>query len=155
MIKKRFKDKDPKAEHYSSWLITINTNSTDRRLIGPLRKTWRYITEHMQDFAQTVIPGAKLLQVGTKPAMEIGSDKHRIHLHDQLILKSEGICYLNYGAIRAFIKKQLDRFDTFENEYFQAQLVKNFNASIYISAYNDKDRDIDLNEPEIDFEIIL
>ena len=47
MSKVKFSDKNPNDPHFSSWLVTINTNSTDRKLIIPLTKTWKYIIENM------------------------------------------------------------------------------------------------------------
>ena len=148
------KNTDPLAEHWSSWLVTINSNSTNKKLIGPLKVIWKYITKNMIDFTYAKHDGTTYVEVGQKSNIEIGEAQHRVHLHGQIITNSNGIVFLDYRKIKALIDKQLERFDTFGGCHFNAQLVRNFNASVAIQAYIDKEP-VEADDNESDFDIIL
>lgn len=136
MPPRKTKRHDPLDEWQSAWFITINTQSTDMKIVEPLRDAWKYITQRMAFFTSSDVEGAEILSVRDRPVIEIGPRYHRVHLHTQLAIDGRGLIMLDYVEIRKFINDLLRQsIPTFKKVYFSAKLVRNYNATRTIERY--------------------
>ncbi len=126
--------------HKSAWLITLNSNSKDRKFIKPLKVVWEYLVSHLKNFMWSK-SGGKLLNVRNKHAVEIGGELGLVHLHAKLIVETSGVGYLDYRAINEFFNRQLSQVEGFKRCHFDAKLVKNFNGSDIVERYVGKEGD--------------
>jgi hypothetical protein len=132
------KKKDPLGPWTSAWLVTINTNSTNRAYIRPLKIIWNHITTHMSEFMFANIPEVQITRVRQTSTIEEGSKFHRIHLHSQLEVSSRGLAMLNYSKIKSFTDRQLSQIPGFVGVHVKALLVRNYNATVLIQEYLEK-----------------
>lgn len=134
-----------------AWLITINTNQADVKLIKPLRTVWQHIITNMVRFLKAK-PGGKLLDTRENSAVEVGPKYHKIHMHSKLEVSSLGIANLNYPKIKEFINTQLARVNV-KGVHFNARLVKNYNQTQLIEEYLNKQKVPEDDDDEDEFEI--
>ncbi len=145
--------KDPLSVWKSAWLVTINTNQNNIKLIKPLKIVWDYITQHITQF----IYGRGYVDkvVETNRVIELSSKFHRLHLHTKLEITTQGFASLDYVKIKNFINKQLFQIPSFNGCYFNAKLIENYNQATLIQEYLEKEPYIYEEDENGDFEIIL
>ncbi len=131
-----------------AWLITINSQSTNIKFKGPLRKIFDYIVTNMETFSFSQ-KGAKIVKVRESAATEIGPTDHKVHIHGYIEITSlGGLVSLNYSKIKKFADMQLRKLPGFVATYFDAKLVDNYNAQNNIEEYVHKGKDRDIPPPE-------
>ncbi len=142
------------SKRAQAWMITLNTNSSEIKLSSPLRKTWKYIVEHMISFSYG-LPGTKVITVKENSEIEVGHKYHKAHLHGFVEIVSMGLVSLNYSKIKEFVDTQLKRLKGYTGCHFDAQLVKNYDAPRRIKEYieKEKDEDRDVDDEYDNFEV--
>lgn len=130
------KERDPLSPWKSAWLVTINTNQDNPRLIEPLHMVWQYILEHITTY---VYGRGYVTNVNeTHRVIEI-SKKRRVHMHTKIEISTNGIAYLDYPKIVEFINKQMRQIPSFKGIYFNATLIENYNQATLIKEYTEKE----------------
>lgn len=127
---------DPLDDWESAWLITINTQSRDSKYVKAFKDAWKYIVSNMTSFIWSDVDGSRLFTVRNRPVIERGPKNKRIHIHDYLAISGRGLINLDYVKIRKYVNKALRKVDEdFKGVYFNAVLIKNYNASRIIARY--------------------
>ena len=143
---------NPNAKRKQAWLVTINTNSVNEKLIGPLKIVWKYILSNMNRFTYGNV-GSQILNVRERSTIERGEKFHRIHLHSKLEITSVGLVSLDYSGIKKFVNRQLKQVSGFGGIMFNAKLIPNYNQIELIQEYLEK-APIDEEEEESGFKIL-
>lgn len=134
-------NKDPLGRWKNAWLITVNTNSVDERYKVALKGIWNLVVQNINYF-MVYRTGGRLIGVKEKSAVEVGKKFHRIHLHSFLEVEAYGLANLDYGLVKNYINMQLRGVnEKFAGIHFNAKLVKNYNASVMIKEYLEKDEE--------------
>lgn len=145
-------NKDPLKPWWQAAHFTINTNSTDLRLVPRLRQIWQYLIAH---FAEFVVgrPDSQLLDVKSGPYnVEIGPRFHRVHSHGTIAWYTTGIGWIDLEKLRLFVNKNLQVISGFKRANTHMDLIKNYNSIRTLEEYINKNPFI---EPMIEeFEIL-
>lgn len=133
--------KDPLGLWNNAWLITVNTNSSDRRMIKMLRLSWNEVMSGMTQgyFVWAGREGSTVIGVREHTVIEIGKKFKRVHLHCKLVIKGRGLINLDYGAIKEYLNRQLRQINERINVYMHARIIKGFNAAEMVLEYLAKD----------------
>jgi hypothetical protein len=135
--KKEIVEKDPLSAHKQAWFVTINTNSSNTTLIGPLKLVWKHILSNITTF--TYGRGYITKVIETNQTVEQGKKFKRLHIHTKVEIQSNGIAYLDFVKIQQFINKNMRQIPSFKGIYVNAHLIKNYNQQELIDAYTGKD----------------
>lgn len=131
------KEKDPYGHWKSAWLITLNTNSSNPNLIGPLLYLWEYIISDLKRFTYG-IKGTSITGVREANSVEKGDKFHRYHIHSKVEISSRGLVSLDYSRIKKFIDSNMKQIPTFVGIHFNAKLIPKYNQAELIKAYLEK-----------------
>lgn len=133
-----------------AWLLTLNSQSTNPKFQGPLRKIWNHIITNMQTFSFSQ-KGASIVKVRESAATEIGPTDHKAHIHGYIEITSmNGLVSLNYSKIKKYADTQLKKLPGFVGTYFDAQLLENYNAKNNVLAYVHKGQLRYIPDEEVD-----
>lgn len=130
-------NKDPLGPWKSAWLITLNTNSANSALVGPLLYLWETIISDLKRFTYG-IPGSRIQGVREANTVEQGSKYHRYHIHSKLEISGRGLISLDYALITKFINSNMRQIPDFKGVHFNAKLIPKYNQAELIKAYLEK-----------------
>lgn len=140
-------EKDPYAPWLSQWFITFNTNRTEEDFIEILEGAWEYIIEDIVAYLYAYSsPTIRIISVKQLHAVERGGKYHRIHLHSQLAVDSEGLSMLAYDKVHNHMNEYIrlnyelkhskdKNYKKFEGGRFWARLVEGSNTARNIERY--------------------
>jgi hypothetical protein len=144
--------RDPLKPEWRAFIVTVNTCSSDVRLAKPLKQVWDYVVRNL---AQFIVgrPHSHLLEVKEHSNVERGTKFHKIHLHSDLIFRTEGISFIDRVKLIAFVNKNLNQVPGFVRCHLNLRLRKSYNENKIIEEYIDKDPLAETTEKET-FEVI-
>jgi hypothetical protein len=130
------KEKDPYAPWLSCWFITYNTNRANDRLIPILEDAWQHILTNILDYLSAwSSPTIRVISVQERHALERGDKFHKIHIHSELKVDSEGMSMLDYtkvtNSMNQYIKDEYERLHHNDEDYQQYTVGKFHSRLIY------------------------
>lgn len=137
------KERDPYEPWKSAWIITVNSNQTNRSIIPAIKIVWTKIIENLHYFTYGI--GILKSAIETNRTFEMGPKYKRIHMHTKLEISGNGLVNLNYKRIQWYFNKQLRKLPYIKGIYVNATLIKNYNHEEKVARYLGK-ANIDIGE---------
>lgn len=132
-------DRDPLKPEYRGFHITINSCSSDIKLIEPLREVWSYVVKNLSEFLLGR-EGSELIGIPYEYNNVERSDKfHKIHIHSFLTCKTTGISFIDLNKLRFFINRNLRQIPGFVRCNVFVEILKEYNMRKALENYIDKD----------------
>src|ERR1700722_20076689 len=102
--------KSSNKNHVSTFFVTVNTNQTDVQHITSLREAFNMFYSNIKNFIKLL--GKEDLsfidKIICESAIEIGSEKHRVHLHSLIKINHRTKIQLDQAKMRIFFQEMMD-----------------------------------------------
>lgn len=112
MVKKtknQVKEITPKQAkiHLSTFLITINSQTDDKKFIPRLRDAYDKFYNDVEGYIKEKSQGVKIKSISSESAIERGSRRHAYHVHALLKIEHSGKIHMNLDKMRSFFNKEV------------------------------------------------
>ena len=118
--------------HSSKFFITLNTNSSDISYKDKLKQAYNKWYKDLLHYLTKKTDEVTIKSINCKAVLEVGEEKHRIHMHSVLTIIHTGKIHINIEKSRAYFSNELLR-----NVSFNVKAVgdTDFNIMRYMQKF--------------------